>query len=251
LLATSVFVTLIALTGAQSTGATAGPRLLGRLAAAMFELDRWTPSHQEDIAASMREGSRGLIEIDGLPVGVSVPPSAVVDGGSGLAQAIASAAGEDLYANGRLAFVDGQGAKGDISLTQPSRWAIGLVEQEDHANWRAFLLIAAAVSLAAFAVVSLTSISGFGGAVRMVAIACALSTVAFMLAWALTQLASHASSSPPDQEVARMLGDCIRIGLQDAVIVGIAAGVLNFALRQFTTSVARVRQWRPAFDETA
>jgi hypothetical protein len=250
LLAFSVFATLIALTGAQSTGATAGPRLLGRLAAALFELDRWVPAHAEDIAAAARDRTRGLVGVDGLPVRVLVTQAAASADGEELGAAIADAAGQRLYSEGRVAFVDGEGANGDISLTQPTRWAIALLEQEEHSKWQFLLYSSALSTLALFGLVSVTSLGGVGMALRTVAIASGIATVLAIGAWLLCEAVARITASPPNAETARLLASCLRLGLQDAVVVGLGAGIINFALRSLTPQPRPLRQW-PAVDEPA
>jgi hypothetical protein len=251
LLVIFLFVTLGTLTGAQATGATVGPRLLGRLAAALFELDRWTPQHQEELQTVAQERTRGQVEVNGLPVHAAVSPAAVLGNADSLANSIAAAAGEELYTYGRVAFVDGEGAQGDISITKPVRWAIALLEQEEHQSWQVALAVSAGLTLAAFVLVAVTSWSGLAGAVRTVTVGSAIFTLVSTLIWVVCQIASHAILSAPDSEVARMLGDCARLGLQDGVTVGVAGVLLNLVLRQLAQQGSHYEKWPAALDEPA
>src|SRR5205823_2816815 len=117
-LAFFTFAFIFSLTLFMGTGATAGPRLQGRLAAMAIEIERWLPAHREDIEANARERPRVAVQVADLPLEASVPASAVLeDEGAGLRSALVSAMGETLYREGRSAFNGG----GNISITQPSR----------------------------------------------------------------------------------------------------------------------------------
>src|SRR5439155_6097108 len=113
---TATFVFALALF--QASGPVAGPRLAGRLGAALIEIDRWLPAHRDDIEVSARERPRTSIDVNGLPIDVSIPAAAVKDnGGAMLGTAIVAAMGQRLYRDGWAAF-DGNGS---ISVAEPAR----------------------------------------------------------------------------------------------------------------------------------
>jgi hypothetical protein len=216
----------------------------------MFELDRWVPQHSEELQSIARERARGQVDVSGLPISVGVSPATVLAGDKALAAAIASDAGEVLYGHGRTAFIDDEGARGDMSMTEPVRWAIGLLEERSHGAWQvAFVgsLLLLAVSLT---IVLLTDASP-GRTLVAVAIASAAFTVACMLLWGLSEVMVRLLGAPADSEVARLLAACARLGLQNGVIVGLTAVLLNLLRHQASVASAPGSSWPRTADEAA
>ncbi len=250
LLALSIFFALLALTGSQATGASAGPRLLGRLAAALFELDRWTPQHKEELQTVARERIRGPVDVQGLPIRISVASGAALGSDDELATAIAAAAGEALYWQGRSAFVDGDTVAGDISITRPVRWAIDLLRSSHHRAWQGLLFVTAMLSACALLLMLAASTSGLDGAIRAITRGGSAYSLAMALLWA-SCAAGAGRLSGPDREVARMLGSCASMGLLDGIAISIGCLAALVALRQFRQAGGRLREWPAALDEPA
>jgi hypothetical protein len=248
LLALSTFAFLGALCAFQVTGPTAAPRLLGRLAAALFELDRWTPQHREELGTVAADRTRGLVEVKGLPVEVSVPPADVLSAdGSALGRAIATAAGERLYDEGRGAFTGG----GDISMTSPERWAISMLDKSSHDAWRAGLAAASVMALAAFALCALTSASGLAGALRAATVGAAAFAAVAAASWLVAGLGARIPDAPADSELMRMLRDCAWLGLRNGLALTAAGAALVLALRVLQQPGPALEEWPAAFDEPA
>ncbi len=250
LLALSIFFALLALTGSQATGAAAGPRLLGRLAAALFELDRWTPQHREDLQTVAQERTRGLVDVRGLPIRISVSPGAALASDDALANALAAAAGDALYLKGRSAFLDGDTAAGDISITRPVRWAIDLLSSSHHRAWQGLAFITAALSAGALLLMLAASTSGLDGAIRAITLGGSAYSLAMALLWA-SCAAGAGRLSGPDREVALMLRSCAGMGMLDGVAISIGCLAALVALRQFRQAGGRLREWPAALDEPA
>ena len=252
LLAFSTFFTLFALTGAQATGETAGPVLLGRLAATLFELPRWTPAHREDLQAAALARTTGPVQVEGLPVAVQVPAATALSGDDGqLEAAIAAAAGRRLWDEGRLAFADGKGATGDISLSSPVRWAIGLLEREDHVAWQISLFVALAASSALGLLVTFTSEGGIASMLRCTAFGAAGFALASSALWLVAEVLSGGFSTPVDAEVARIVRDCAWMGLRAGVAVGFVSAAGLLVVRATGQRDNRYAEWPGAVDEPA
>jgi hypothetical protein len=243
--------TLFALTAAQASGGSAGPVLLGRLASALFELDRWVPQHQDDLRDAARDRAVGQVEVPGLPVVVSIPLTVASEGDPAQVEAaIASAAGERLWREGRSAFAGDDGPGGDISLTSPVRWTISLLKQDRHAPW---LIAAAAGMVTALALALLTlftSIGGFAGVSRGLLVAGLLYGAACGAGWLAMQGLARAASSPLDIEIARIVRDCAWIGLRAGfatALIGLAALVAAWTGQRDR----RYQEWPSALDEPA
>ncbi len=250
LFAISVFISLCALTGAQATSATAGPRLLGRLASAMFELDRWAPAHREDLRAAAKDRVRGQVDVTGIPVPVSIPTAAVLSSSDdALPDAIAGAAGARLYQEGRSAFVDGEGGTGDISVTQPARWAIALLGHDNEALWRAALLASIVSSVVFATLVLFASPAGPANVFRLSAIAGFAFLLPSLAAWFVGRLAATSLSSPVDAELARMAHDVAWMAVRDALAVGFASVVLVLLLRFAGQPGRSYADWPGPLDE--
>lgn len=252
LVASTLFFTLGALTGLQATGSIAGPRLLGRLAAALFELDRWTPAHIEDIQAAARGRIRGPVEVTGLPVRVAVPLNAASDGDAdSLQEALASAAGRELYEHGQDAFLDGEDAAGGLAVTDPVRWAIGLLEREDHQWWKiaaAVGVIGVMLSTGLVLLASPAGVTSLLGATLVGGLGFAMASLA---GWLLMQLAADAATSPMNKELASIAGDCAWLGFRLGAATGLAGLALLLMLQLFGQQSRRYANWSGHLDEAA
>jgi hypothetical protein len=217
---------IVCLTLFQVTGPVAGPRLLGRLAAAMIELDYWLPAHRDDLEASARERPRVSVEATGLPVSVFVPSSAVLaDGGSRLGPALASALGDALYSSGRGAFT----GNGSISITEPARWVMELLRPRAHRLWGAacLALLALALILSAIAAIS-TEGPPLRAVLRPVAIAGAAVATAGAFSWLLFRVGALLTGPSVNGEVLMIGRDVAGVALRDGfgICLGAAAILL-------------------------
>ncbi len=252
LFAFSAFFTLVCLSGMQATGATAGPVLLGRLASAMFEIDRWTPGHLEDIEAASRDRARGTVEVEGLPIDLSIPVSVAQTGDEAAVRAsISAAAGLRLYDAGRDALVAGAGPGGSISITEPVRWALDLLKRDTHAIWRAAFIVALVAAAGSGLLVLLASSAGPNGLLRGAALGAGLFCVASLTLWLLAQAAAGRSSTPLSQELARVVKDCALIGLRAGLAVTVSSLAALVLIRFIKLPERRYSEWPAALDEPA
>ena len=110
-------VALFALTGWQVTSETAATRLLGRLGAAIIEIDRWLPAHQEDIELVARDRERRC-RPGPRPADRGDPPSSlVIDAEEArLRTLITEEMGRKLYEDGNSAFRDNDGEEPSLGV---------------------------------------------------------------------------------------------------------------------------------------
>jgi hypothetical protein len=223
--------------------------LLGRLASALFELDRWIPEHEDDIRDAARDRTVGDVQVEDLPVQVSIPlPVATGGDVAQIEAAIASASGDRLWREGRSAFA-ANGAGGDISLTSPVRWTISLLKQDRHDPW---LVMTASGALAAlvFALLTLFTAGGFARVGRSLLLAGLLYGGGCGGLWLLMQALSGAASSPVDVEVARIVRDCAWIGLRAGFATALI-GLAGLVAAWTTQRDGRYQEWPGALDEPA
>ncbi|HXH22115.1 MAG TPA: hypothetical protein VNN10_08800 [Dehalococcoidia bacterium] len=245
-------VTIFFLTLAQASGARAGPVLLGRLASAMVELDRWAPRHSDDLAEAARDRTRPQVAVEGLPLRLSIPTSVAASGDpEAIRDAIMSAAGQSLWRDGRAAFVDDEGVvAGDISITSPVRWTITTLKQDRNDFW---LVATAAAGVASLAIGLLTLFAapgGFAVVARGALGAGVLCVLAFGAIWALMQALAGAAMAPADIELARIGRDWAWMGLR----AGFATGLVGLAGQVAVWTAQRERRyerWPRAADEPA
>src|SRR6187402_1511573 len=92
--------TIFSLAAYQVTTEGAATRLLSRLAASMFEVDRWLPAHQDDLELVARDRPDSFVRVD-LPIAVNLPARAVIDADTRqLRSRIVSEMGSILYRRG-------------------------------------------------------------------------------------------------------------------------------------------------------
>lgn len=225
LVAAATAAVLFALAGYQVTGETAAVRLLGRLAAALVEIDRWLPAHREDIDLLARGEPGRTVALNDLPVAVALPAADVIGADeTALRDRIVALMGEALYRDGSGAFQAEDGGA-HLSVAEPARWTATLLSRGAHAFWLAALVLTLLAALALAAVFLQGGCSPLlpltAGAVF--AAACSLAV------WLLAQAAAPALSAPVDREIALVLRDGAWLGLRNAAAVA-AAGLAVRAL---------------------
>jgi hypothetical protein len=222
---------LFALAGYQVTSAEPATRLLGRLAAALIEIDRWLPAHREDLRLLARDRPAGVVAVRDIPVSATLPAEVVVTGDdAALREALVRSMGTSLYENGAGALRDAEGNPRKPPLTDPLRWAVTLLERDAHQFWRA------AVPL--FALLLVASVAGgllFGGQpLAPLAIGAAVSAMLSAAVWLLAQAGEGISKAPVDQEIMLALRDGAWIGLRNAGAVAVALAGLLVLVRSLT-----------------
>jgi len=248
-LAAATAVVILAFTAFQASGPTAGPRLLGRLAAAMIELDRWLPAHMDDIQSALRDRPRVVVEVPGLPLSAPVPgPALLDDGGAALKAALIESMGAALYQNGAGAFQGG----GGLSLTEPARWTIELLGRDARRAFEALVLAGGAVELVFMTLVVTTAAGplarrfllpiGFGGAAAL---------LAGLALWLLARLGAGAVHGAVDREVLLILRDCSWIGVRDGFATALAAAAVLALVRLAAPAAPEQEPWPAALDEPA
>lgn len=232
----------------QITGAVAAPRLLGRLAAASIELDRWLPAHLDDIESSARERPRASIEVTGLPITVFVPATSVMlDGGAHLQAAIETAMGSEVYRNGEAAFH----GDGGLSVTEPSRWTIELLGPSLHKVWE-FLSLAFLAALVIQA--TLTAVIAEGarlpGVLKPIAAGGAITLVLSAVLWVAFRAGALLTGASVNGEVLLIGRDAAGISLRDGLAVGLGAGAVLMLLRIAAAYGVAGQTDRTSFDQT-
>ncbi len=250
LLIATATVAVLALAGYQVTGDVAGSRLLGRLFGTMIEIERWLPSHREDIVIAAEEKGRGAVEIDGLPLRVTLPAGQVVSARNGdLDRMIREAAGERLRFEGTGAFEYNSGSGGNISLSEPARWTIDLLGQRAHEAWMGLLGIATLIGLAVVGVIALRD--GHGrAALFSIAIGGLLAFGITTVVWTLAGVASGALDEPLNREVLLILRDGAWIGVRDSLAVTGAMFAFFLLAAAFVRHPASDEPWPGIMDES-
>lgn len=215
---------LFTFSGYQITGDTAGPRLLGRLAASLVELERWTPAHRGDAQLLARDRPNESVLIDDLPVDLLLPSESVLAVGENdqaLSVLLRDAMGRRLYAEGRGVLQDDEGNT-HLGITDPVRWAVTLLDADMHGTWR-FGLIASGLLTALFA-------AGFLLARRSplpgMAAGAGIAVVVAFIAWLVAGGIGSMFESAVDKEIVLILRDGAWLGLRNSL----AAGAVLLAL---------------------
>ncbi len=220
-------VVLFTLTGYQITTATAGTRLLGRLGAALVELNLWVPAHQQDLDLLARDRPTEPVAIKDLPITVTVPASQLIDTDpSLLTEALRHAMGKSLYKDGTDALQNGEGGSAHLSIGESVRWTVTLVSSGMHGIWAVALAIAFLLLLASSAAVMTTGRWPLGP----IAVGAGVATAIALVFWVLAQVVASSFSSPIDKETALIFRDGAWIGVRDAAAIAVAATVLLFLL---------------------
>ena len=215
-------VTLFALAGYQVTSEESGARMLGRVGAALIELDRWLPAHKDDIELLSRDRPNAPLVLPDLPFEVAIPSTAASDANPETLRAtITRAMGDQLYNEGSGAVRDEAG-ESHLDYTEPVRWTINMLGDGAHAFWTLVLIIAGLSLLALCAGMIWTRQSPLMAIAAGGAIAALLSLVA----WLGMQALGSAMSGAIDKEIALVLRDGAWIGLRNGLAVvamGLAA----------------------------
>ena len=251
-LAAAVWFTVIALAGYQVSGTTAASRLLGRLVGALVEIDRWLPAHREDIDLLVEQRFRGTVEVEGLPLDVSL----AADQASGasdqtLERLILASAGRTLHGEGMSAFRDDIGDGGSLGLNEPVRWTVALLGGAAHRFWTFALAAGLLVTLGGvLAVVLAGAEDRTRSALRAAGAGAGLATGAFALAWVLAGAASSFPSDPVDREIALIARDGAWIGVRDGLAIAGAALAFLVLARLGRRAGSVTDPWPGALDET-
>jgi len=217
---------LFALAGYQVTSETAATRLLGRLGAALVEIDRWLPAHREDIDLLARDRPQGVARLADLPVEVTLPASAVIDADDAtLRERIVAAMGEALYRDGRDAFV-GEDGDANLAVDEPVRWTASLLSRGAHGFWQAAL----ALSLLALVAVVASFLMGGRSPLLPLIFGAGAGAAASFAAWLLAQAGNAALDSAVDREIMLILRDGAWIGLRDCLAVAVAGVAVRVLL---------------------
>lgn len=223
LVAFLTIVTLVCITGYQVTSTTSSVRLLGRLGAALIELDRWLPAHREDIELLARDRPNQPLVLTDLPIDVTIPAPAALNAPAPVLEAtLKEAMGRKLYDEGYGAVQDDQGAS-HLGLTEPLRWAIDALNSSAHGFWRIALVIS---GLSLF-LVCLAHIWTRQSPMPGLAVGSAVAAVLALLAWLGVAFIGSSVSGTIDEELARVAKDGVWIGLRNSMAAtAIAVGGL-------------------------
>jgi len=225
LAALATAIALFALAGYQVTSATAAERLLGRLAAALVEIDRWLPAHREDIDLLARAVPEGTVDLDDLPVDVALPAAGVIDAEeAALRDRIVALMGEALYSDGKDAFRGEEGAA-SLGVDEPARWTATLLSAGAHRFWQAALPLTLLVLLALVA----SLLHGGRSPLLPLTIGAGVAAACSLAVWLLAEAGETALDSAIDREIVLILRDGAWIGLRNAAAVA-AAGLAIRAL---------------------
>jgi hypothetical protein len=207
--------TLLSLAGYQVTGDSAGPRLLGRLSAALVELDRWVPVHREDIQLVARDRPQESVLVDDLPVDVVISSEAALNADDeALRDLLRAAMGRELYEEGRGVLRDETGGT-HLSITEPVRWTVSLLSSGAHSFWSLVLIASAVLTLALYA----TMIPGRQSAWKPLVLGSAIAAVASFAVWLIANGSSSLFESSVDREIVLIARDGAWLGLRNALAV--------------------------------
>jgi hypothetical protein len=212
-------ITLFALAGYQVTGETAATKLLGRLAASLVELDRWVPTHREDIQLVARDRPQEPVLIDDLPVDVVVPSSAVLDADNEtLRDLLRLAMGNRLYHEGRGVLQDEEGGT-HLPVTEPVRWTVSLLGSSAHGFWRIAMVATGVATLGLLASLAMRRRSPLqpllaGGIVA---------AVGSLFVWVVAGAGGSLFAGAVDKEIMLIVRDGAWLGLRNALGVAVIA----------------------------
>lgn len=218
-------VVMFTLAGSQATGETAGERFLGRIGGALIEVDRWVPAHRESIDALARERPDSPLPLPDFPMEVLLPAEAAIGATDGsLRDAVMQGMGATLYREGSSAIQDEEG-ESNLSMTDPVRWSVNMLNQNAHSFWQFSFVISALVLLAVC-----------GGLIWMrqwpfvaLAIGGGVAAGLSLAAWIFVQVMGASVGSAVDREIALVLRDGAWIGLRNGLamlVIGLGAAFL-------------------------
>ena len=236
----SFFITLLtivflfSLTGFQITNHTAATRLLGRIGASLIEVDRWLPSHVEELQARADDRPNGTVQLGGVPIDAEIASSKVRGAPPDvLRDRVVQAMGEAMYTKGTDAFRSESGVT-KLSVEEPVKWATQLLEEDVHDYWlppMAFSGIIIAGLCLDFLRMSRSPLSA-------ILVGALMATFFAAAGWILATLAEGILESGVDKEVMRVARDGAFMGLRNSVTVGAAATALMLVLK-ITVSTPR------------
>ena len=241
---------LLSFAGYQVTGETAGPRLLGRLAASLVELERWAPTHRDDIQLLARDRPDESVLIDDLPVDVLLPSAVVLalgENDQALSNLLRDAMGRRLYSEGRGVLQDDEGAT-HLSVTEPVRWAVTLLGADMHGTWR--LALIGTVLLTALFVVSFI-VSGRSPLGPM-AVGAGIAVVVSFFGWLIAGSIGSMFDSAVDKEVVLIFRDGAWLGLRNSLAATVVLLALLYLYRALLAPRfhEEVNYYWPELDET-
>jgi hypothetical protein len=229
--------TLLALADYQVTSDTSGKRMLGRVGAAVIELDRWLPVHEDDIELLSRDRPNAPLELPDLPINIAIPSTAAIDTDrETLRAAITEAMGKRLYAEGTSAVRDDVG-ESHLEFAEPVRWTINLLGESAHGFWTLVLIVTGLCLLAVCGSIVWTRQSPL----LPIAIGGGVAAAFSLLAWIVASLLGTVMSGAIDQELALVLRDGAWIGLRNGLAVLALGLVAIFVLN--TLFPGREHQW--------
>jgi hypothetical protein len=206
---------LFALAGYQVTSETAGVRLLGRLGAAIIEIDRWLPAHRDDINLLSRDRPEVPLVVPNLPIEVVLPPPQTIDmEDDSLGGLMRRSMGETLYRDGDEAVKDEEG-ESHLAVTEPVRWAINLLGNSAHSFWQA---VAGLTGVLLFAICAGMLLARQSPLVPL-AVGGVIAATASLAVWLLGMLLGSVFDGAIDRELALILRDGAWIGLRNGLAV--------------------------------
>jgi hypothetical protein len=237
-------VVLFTLTGYQVTSETAATRLLGRLGAALIEIDRWLPEHREDIVLLARDRPDASVRPNDLPIDVVLSSAEVLsaEDDAALRRLMLRVMGETLYGQGPGAFRGPEGEPRSLGIDEPLRWSVMLLESSAHGFWRAVLPIGLLLWLAPVAGVLLAGRLPF----RQIALGAGVAAAASLAWWALMEATSGLFSGAVDRETILILRDGAWLGLRNSIAVGVAAVGIVALIGIMGRPRLEARPWQPA-----
>ena len=220
-------VFLFSLTGYQVTGHTAATRLLGRLGAALIEIDRWLPAHAEELQLRADDRPNGSVLLPGVPIAAELP-AAQVRGAAPevLRQRVIDAMGQSLYVNGTDALRSDAGTV-DLSVEEPVRWATLILEHDVHDYW----LPPMAFSGIVLAGLCLDFLRMGRSPLTSLLVGACMATFFAAAGWLLATFAGSVLESGVDKEVMLMAKDGAFLGLRNSITIGAAATALMLVVK--------------------
>jgi hypothetical protein len=219
---------LFALAGYQVSTERAATRLLGRVAGALIEIDRWLPEHREDIELMARDRPQGAFRIADLPVAVTLRAEQVNGADEPALRALLLAnMGKALHEHSNAAFRDNEGVRKAPGVYEPVHWTVLLLGADMHRFWQAALPVSLLILLALGAAMLLSGRAGFGP----IAAGAGFATVASMLVWFGARAIGAASAASLDKEIALVLRDGAWIGIRNGLAVLAASLALMVVFR--------------------
>lgn len=240
-------LTLFAFAGYQVTSEAAATKLLGRLAAALVELDRWVPTHREDIELVARDRPQEAVLVDDLPVDVLIPSQVALQAGDEeLRNDLRAAMGRRLYDEGSAILQDEEG-ESHLPVTEPVRWTVWLLGSGMHAFWRVASIAGALVTLALGVRLWLTRQSPL---LPLLAGSIGAAVAAFFV-WLVAGTGGSLFDSSVDQENMLILRDGAWLGLRNALSLAvIALGLLYLWRTLIEPRRDRDRDYRQDYDQS-